>query len=162
MNFNTDLNLNHSSWDNSKKLLEGEYKVFDRMIDLFIVACSIGVLFDKRVKSDEKNTEAHNIGRNTIITNDDVSERLEFLFQNAILTTNSEKFEEVDRLKMAFSDLFKPEKFSANTFLIEFANFGIDHLLTKISENPSKSIINMIDAIKDLAIKKDYNFEEVI
>ena len=83
MDFKVDFLLKHTSWSNYLKITK-ELKIFDRTVDLFLVACTIGIYDDKRLEADLSD-EITSIGRNTFTINEDVNRITEFLFQNAIL-----------------------------------------------------------------------------
>lgn len=161
MEIKGDISLKYSGWadDIVDQLVINNKNsdttaIFGRTIDLFIVACAIGICEDKRVPNDGAK-EYNSIGRNTYITNDDVSRIFHFLLENAIITTKTIDFDIETRMKLAFDPNFNIEKFSANNFLIEFANYGIDKLSEKVTKHDIESLINITDLLKNM-MSPDY------
>ena len=68
---------------------------------LYILAMTIGVMYDQRIeKPSEDNEEPKSVPRNVIRNND--NGKLDFIFQAAILSTTTEHLTEEERLELAF------------------------------------------------------------
>lgn len=161
MNISGDILLRHSLW---KEVYERYCKesIFDRVVDLFIVACSIGIKEDKIVENDlSSDDDCISIGRNTyLVKNEDLTTIITFLFQNAVLNSKHIDFDINTRLRIAFDPDFPDANakinFSPTSFLVKFATYG----LTKINENYNSNDLALINNIKELLdthIQEDYS-----
>lgn len=164
MDIKGDISLKYIGWEDEKvnqlvytSSIPNSTAFFGRTIDLFIVACSIGILEDKRIPN-EGQKEYNSIGRNTYITNDDVSRIFHFLFENAILTTRTVNFDNETRMKLAFDSNFNLEKFSPNNFLVEFANYGVDKIWECRTAHDIETVSNVMDFLKNFV---DPEFEKL-
>lgn len=144
MRLSSDLMMNHPLWEKAEDVLINRTKLFGRMVDIFIVACSIGIKEDKCIPNetiDDALKQPKTIGRNTYqsMGNADLSELLDYMLQNAIVTSNNLPFDTDERLKLAFNPDYENSKFSPAGFLVSFANYGI----TKIFENVKEDLPDM-------------------
>ena len=162
MDIKGDISLKYSGWSDEivNQLVVNNKNadstaIFGRTIDLFIVACSIGICDDVRIPNDGVK-EYNSIGRNTYVTNDDVSRIFHFLFENAIITSKTVNFDIDTRLKLAFDSNFNIDKFSPNNFLVEFANYGIDKIYEKVTKHDFETINNLTNLIRN-KMSVDYN-----
>lgn len=160
MEIRGDLQLKYSSWEKARALTNFDnfatIGLFDRLIDLFIVACAIGILYDEW-KSNDLEKEVQTINRNTYgsIQNEDVYRILNFMFKNAILTTKKVPFDNETRLKIAFDSSYTEEKFSPTNFLVEFANYGIDIILEECTNHDIETISKLKERLAGM-VNPDY------
>jgi len=152
----SDFVLKHSIWTNSETLTK-KLNVFERLVDVFVIACTIGISVDKRVE-DDSNETITTIGRNTITQNSDLSRIFEFLYQNAILSTNTVNFDGETRKKYAFDYNDNVPPISANKLLLEFANYGMIQIVDAISKDDLGTLDNIIELI-DKYINNSLAFE---
>ena len=164
MDIKNDISLKYIGWDKERvdQLVydpsrPSQTAFFGRTVDLFIVACAIGILEDKRIPNDGQK-EYNSIGRNTYQINEDVSRIFHFLFENAILTTKTVDFDSDTRMKLAFDSNFNLEKFSPNTFLVEFSNYGVDKIWEQRTAHDIETITNIMELLKNLV---DPEFEKL-
>jgi hypothetical protein len=151
-----DFYLNGPVWEKLRENLINKHKFFDRIVDIFIIACSIGIAGDNQ-KSFEG--EIITIARDTYQTNNDISDAFDFMMKNAILTSNHINFDIETRMKMAFDSEFKISNFSPVSFLIKFANHGAEKIEEIISEHDIDTADHLIDLINNYV--KD-NFKDNI
>lgn len=148
MKFSTDIILKRKCWSKMETLLE--QKIFSRQVDIFILACSIGICEDKFLSDDPEDNmfEEKSIGRNTLNNNDDLNELLVYLYQNAVLNTKNIDLS-VDERKQAAFDLdseIKVADMSCQVLLTRFADYGMSILAEKVTDHP----IETLDAIIEL------------
>lgn len=162
-----DILLKHSLWNEAEdKLCDGF--IFSRLVDLFIVSCSIGIKEDKIIENDlSDDDKIKAIGRTTyLVKNEDVNAIFYFMFQNAILNTKHVNFDNDTRMRIAFDPDFPDEKTKINLsptgLLVKFANYGLKQLLDLYNQNEliylekikdyldSKTMPDYSDIIKDI------------
>lgn len=166
MQLSSDLIMNHPLWEKAEEVLIKRTKIFNRVIDIFIIACSIGIKEDKQIPNediDEDVKQTKTIGRNTYLAigNSDLSDILNHLLQNAIISSNNLPFDINERLKLAFNPDYDNPKFSPANFLVSFANYGITKLFENIKEDlPDMSISD--DIYSYLNTLCDSRYEELI
>ena len=106
---------------------------------LYMLAMSIGIMYDKRIEKPEENgEESKSIGRNVFYNND--NGKMDYMFQAAVLSTTTEAFTEDERLELAFGE---KTEFNKVGFLTEFANFGVTKLVELIGNSPLESMDNI-------------------
>lgn len=147
MEFKTDILLKHSIWNKATKL-ENELKIFSRLVDIYIVACTIGVADDEIVENDTSDI-VRQIARNTLATNYDVNELLSFIYQNAILSTKKINISVDERKAIAFSGEQIDSKLSPSNFLVPYATYGMIKLCDKMTNHDVESIENLLSLIED-------------
>ena len=161
MNVTGDIILRHTLWTDAEDSLCKGF-IFERLVDLFVVACAIGIKEDKYIENNmQDDDKPKSIGRNTyLVKNEDLTTIITFLFQNAVLNSKTVSFDNDTRLRIAFDPDFPDERskiqFSPTNFLVKFANYGV----SKILEWKSDSDIEYIDRIKneiDEMLLKDYS-----
>ncbi len=160
MILNSNLSFKHSAWEKMKELypVQGGPKpkigLFPRLIDLFIVACTIGMKLETRTENDlqeevsEVNSKTYNDP-----ANDDLKRTLDYLLKILILTMNLDELKNVNREtkeKLAFSSDYSIEKFNAANILCEYANTGVIKLSELMTEQDTETIDNIINYITDL------------
>ena len=170
MILNSDLILYHPLWERADAELcsKDGISLFNRLIDVYIIACSIGIKEDKSItdledKKDEDNiTPKKSIGRNTYMspTNTDLRELLDFMLQNAIINSKTISFDNDERLKLAFDPDYTIPKFSATTFLTGFANYGIEQIFNHIdSQSPIVAVDELFKYFNSLSESK---YDEIL
>lgn len=146
MDFRSDVVLKGTAWDNTIKDLG---KIFSTRTNfsVYLLAMSIGIMYDQRIdKLDETDeSEPHNVPR-TVLTSQNMDGRIDFMFQAAILTSQTIDFDEDKRLQLAFGD--NNDSFKKMEFLTEFANFGA----TKLAEKAGISNLESMENIKNFLV----------
>ncbi len=136
----SDIELRHPLWeraDNELHLQKGT-SIFNRLVDIYVLACAIGIRDDKIIADSEIQNPlvtVKTIGRNTHRENSDIRAMLEFMLQNILLNSKTLNIDEDERIKLAFNPDYDNKKIKAADLLTGFANYGI----TKIFENISSS-----------------------
>lgn len=154
MILNSDINLIHPLWERADNELcdNSELGIFNRLVDVYVLACAIGIKEDKTLTEIENPLEnTKSIGRNTHRENLDLRDMLDFMLQNALINTSTLKFDLDERLKLAFDPDYNVSKLSAANFLTGFANYGIEKIFECIG---SKSSL--------VAVSELYNYFETI
>lgn len=138
MELTKDVILRGTAWAKAADNLSGIFKTRPHYM-LFMLAISIGIMYDKRIEKLEENGEdPKSIGRNVFVNND--NGKLDFMFQAAILSTTTQEFSEEERLDLAFGE---KTEFNKMGFLIEFANFGVTKLVELIADTPLETMENI-------------------
>ena len=153
MEIRTDIPLKGIVWD---KTITGYEEIFKPATQymLFMLALSIGIMYDQRIATPEGSDEYSNrsIGRNVIVNND--HGKLDFYFQSAILTTATEEMDEDRRLELAFGS---DTSYKRMDLLIEFANFGATKLLEQVGGTTIETMENLKNFLT--ATAEGRNFE---
>jgi hypothetical protein len=149
MILNSDLILSYPLWERADDELCGKEGIalFNRLVDVYILACSIGIKDDKAIQNyDDQLISPKSIGRNTYMspTNTNLRDLLDFMLQNALLNSSLINFDIDERLKLAFDPDYNVSKLSAAQFLTGFANYGIKEIFDHID---SKSSIVAVDEL---------------
>lgn len=140
MILNSDINLIHPLWERADNELcdNSELGIFNRLVDVYVLACAIGIKEDKTLTEIENPLEnTKSIGRNTHRENLDLRDMLDFMLQNALINTSTLKFDLDERLKLAFDPDYNISKLSAANFLTGFANYGIEKIFECIGSKSS-------------------------
>lgn len=165
MILNSDIMLHHPLWERVDNELcnKDGIGLFNRLIDVYILACAIGIKEDKVIDEiEEPLASPKSIGRNTYMsmTNTDLKETLDFMLQNALINSNTIKFNEEERIKLAFDPDYTVSKFSAAAFLTGFANYGIKCIMEQVDSNsPIVVIDGLYQYFNSLAESK---YEEIL
>lgn len=142
MTLNSDINLAHPLWERADNELcsKDGIGLFNRLVDIYILACSIGIKEDKVVTEfDNPLNPTKSIGRNTYLSmiNEDLKKLLDFMLQNAIINTQTIDLDIDERLKLAFDPDYTIAKLSPANFLTGFANYGIEQIFSHIDSTSS-------------------------
>lgn len=139
MEIRTDVPLRGKTWDTVISSYAGIFEPA-RQYMLFMLALSIGIMYDQRIATPEGSEEYNNrsVPRNVINTYD--RGKLDFYFEAAILTTTTEQFSEEKRLELAFGN--DPE-YRKIDLLVEFANFGAERLLEQVGGTTIETMDNL-------------------
>ena len=154
--------LAHPLWQRADDELINHHKIFSRLVDIFLIACAIGIKDDKCIPNSEIEyplDPPKSIGRNTYLSmnNSDLHDILYFLLQNAIITSKQIDYTSEDRLKLAFNPDFEDKKFSPPQFLVGFANYGIEQMYSVINNDlPSVAIANSLHQYLSSQIETGY------
>lgn len=152
MYITTQIVLKGDIWDTAEVILEKQLNLFSRKIDYFIVACTIGILEDEVIVN---TGEGNNSIPRSVLIQPDIAKTLEFMYQNAILTSKHVNLTESERISMAFDgDYQVPDTFSINTFLANFANYGISKIMEISVENEIESLDGLVTIIETLYNEK--------
>lgn len=140
MEITTDIALKGTEWAKAVENLSPIFRTRTRY-SLYMLALSIGIMYDKRIEKPEENgEEPTSVPRNVLQNND--NGKLDFMFQAAILSTSTESMSEDERLNLAFGE---KTDFKRLDFLTQYANFGV----TKLNECIGESILETMDNIKN-------------
>lgn len=160
MIMNSNLIFKHTVWEKMKDLYpaQGSSKpkiaLFPRLIDVFIVACTIGLQKNQRIENDT-NEEISSVNSKTYNDpiNDDLKKTLDFLLKILILTMNAPELAFCDtneKEKLAFSSDYSIEKFNPASILVEYANYGAIELSKLITLQDTETIDNILSYITEL------------
>lgn len=170
MELTTDVLLKGTAWDHAIKDL-GEIFSTRTNYDIYLLCMSIGIMYDRRIsKPEEDGEDVHTVPRTVIRNQNDNFDKIDFMFQAAVLTTLTEDLTEEQRLELAFGD--ETANFNKLAFLTEFANFGVTKLVEYIGDSKIESMENIknflvstiegrnfdIDALSDEEIMEDIDF----
>lgn len=142
MQLSSDLEMYHPLWARADSELcsTNELGIFNRLVDVYVLACAIGIKDDKVITNDEivdPLPTPKTIGRNTHRENLDIRDMLDFMLQNAIINSNTINLDEDERLKLAFNPDHVNRQINAANFLTGFANYGITKIFEKITSSSS-------------------------
>lgn len=142
MELTTDVLLHGPQW---ARVIDELSPIFKNRTNynIFMLCISIGIMYDQRIDKieDEDDIPPRNVPRNVMQNND--NGKLDFMFQAAILSTQTEKLSEDERLELAFGE--KKSDFSKIGFLTSFANFG----MTKLEEQIGDTVVESMENIKN-------------
>lgn len=164
MILNSDLILYHPLWEKADDFFCNNDGVglFRRLIDIYLIACSIGIKEDKSITEIENPLEnPKSIGRNTYMSlqNTDLSDCLNSMLQNAIINTKTIDLDMDERLKLAFDPDYN-SKISPSSFLNGFANYGIEQIFKNVTSESSLAAIDQM--YKFLESMVDSNYEQLL
>lgn len=142
MQLSSDLIMYHPLWERADNELcsNNELGIFNRLVDVYVLACAIGIKEDKVILDENIDNPLSNpktIGRNTHRENSDLRDLLDFMLQNALINTATLDIDEGERLKLAFNPDYINKKINASSFLTGFANYGITQIFDNITSNSS-------------------------
>ena len=142
MQLSSDLTMHHPLWERADNELcnNKELGVFNRLVDVYVLACAIGIKEDKVIKEEDIEnplTSPKTIGRNTHRENSDIRDLLDFMLQNALINTKTLNLDDDERLKLAFDPDYTNKKVRAPEFLTGFANYGITQIFDTLTSHSS-------------------------
>lgn len=139
MELTTDVLLRGEHWAKAIDSLSPIFKTRTNY-SIFILCITIGIMYDKRIEKfeDVEGEEPRNVPRNVMQNND--NGKLDFMFQAAILSTQTEQYTEEERLEYAFGEKNDINKLG---FLTQFANYGVTKLIEQIGETTIESMENI-------------------
>lgn len=141
MDFRSDVVLRGISWDQTIRNLKDIFNT-RTYFSIYLLSMSIGIMYDKRIeKLDEgDDSDTYNVPR-TVLIKQNMDGRIDFIYQAAILTSQTVDFSEDERLELAFGD--NTESFNKVDFLTGFANFGATKLAEKVGSYDLESMENI-------------------
>lgn len=140
MNISTDILLKGSNW----RLASEKLKPFfcsQPNYEMYYLAISIGIVYDKHelIAGEEDDLPPLSVPRTVLFSH---NTDLDFMFQTAILTSKNVSFSDEERMKLAF-DHNTDIQFNKFEFLNKFANFGINKLLSKLTDVELETMDNI-------------------
>lgn len=141
MDFRSDIVLRGVAWDQTIRSLKDIFNT-RTYFSIYLLSMSIGIMYDKRIeKLDEADdSDTYNVPR-TVLIKQNMDGRIDFMYQAAILTSQTVDFSEDERLELAFGD--NTESFKKVEFLTGFANFGATKLAEKVGSSDLESMENI-------------------
>ncbi len=149
MDLKSNILCKHSSWKVGLEKLKSELEIFERNVDLYVVACAIGIYEDKTLESDLEGDPIFEIHRSTIMNDIELDRIFDFLFQNAILNTKTFNYDSETRKKIAFDYANTKVDLNQTIFLTKFANYGMSILAEKVGNHDIETFSNIIDMINE-------------
>ena len=142
MILSSDIDLRHPLWERADNELcsSSELGIFNRLVDVYVLACAIGINEDKVIldgEIDRPLSPTKSIGRNTHRENTEIRDLLDFMLQNALLHSKTINLDEDERLKLAFNPDYSNKKIRAAEFLTGFANYGITQIFKNMVSHSS-------------------------
>lgn len=138
MELTTDVMLRGTAWCKAIDNLSAIFKTRTHYM-IYLLSLSIGIMYDKRIeKPEEAGEEPKSVPRNVLRNND--NGKLDFMFQAAILSTETESIDEKARLELAFGEESEYNKIG---FLTQFANYGVTKLVELIGNSSIESMENI-------------------
>lgn len=149
MILNSDLILYHPLWEKADEFLcnKDAIGLFRRLVDVYIIACAIGIKEDKTItKIENPMDNPKTIGRNTYMsmTNIDLKDLLDHMLQNALICSQTIDLDIDERLKLAFDPDYTNSKISAAGLLNGFANYGIEQIFSQIDSSSPLVVIDQL------------------
>lgn len=138
MEITSDISLKGTAWNTAINTLGGIFTTRTHY-SLFMLCLAIGIMYDKRVEEPKENGEEKKTVPRNVLNNND-NGKLDFYFQAAILSTLTESLTEEQRLELAFGE---KTDFNKLGFLISFANFGVEKLVTLIGSTSLETMDNI-------------------
>ncbi len=165
MQLSSDLEMYHPLWARVDNELcsTNELGIFNRLVDVYVLACAIGIKEDKVINNDEIEnplTTPKTIGRNTHRENLDIRDLLDFMLQNALINSATLNLDEDERLKLAFNPDHVNKKINAASFLTGFANYGITKIYENITSN--SSLVVESELYKYFESLADAQYEQIL
>lgn len=108
-----------------------ETRVITRQIDVILIAIAIGISDD--IHLEATGEKSLSVPYNTL-NNSEINDAVRILFESAILTSSEAKkrFEESQRLQLAFDPEFEIDGFSKTRFIFGFATYGLKYLCEEV------------------------------
>lgn len=161
MILNSDLILYHPLWEKADDFLcnKNGQSLFKRLIDLYVIACAIGIREDKVITNPEYPLESpRSIGRTVYMgaQNNNINDLLYSMLQNAIINSKTIDLNLDDRLKLAFDPDFNIPKLNASTFLNGFANYGLVEIFKHVDSETPLVAVDQMKKYLDSLIDPDY------
>ena len=165
MILSSDINLTHPLWERADNELCSDKGIglFNRLVDIYILACSIGIKEDKTLTEFENPLNpSKSIGRNTYqsMLNENLKKLLDFMLQNALINSKTIDLSIDERLKLAFDPDYSLPKLSAANFLTGFANYGIKEIFKNIDSG--SSLIAIDELYKYFSSLEESKYDEIL
>ena len=145
MEIKGDVSLKGSDWRKALNILSPFFpQSLQPNYSVFVISVSVGIMYDKQADYAGEETEEEKDNRpsvpRTVLHPHNTD--LDFLFQSAILTSSLVSYTEKERMSLAFDPKCEIE-FNRLEFLTKFANFGVQKLLEKTSDEPAETMQNL-------------------
>lgn len=165
MQLSSDITMYHPLWERADNELcsTNELGIFNRLVDVYVLACAIGIKEDKVIIDDDIDdplSSPKTIGRNTHRENLDIRDLLDFMLQNALINSATISLDEDERLKLAFDPDYANKKINASNFLTGFANYGITKIYENITSN--STLVVESDLYKYFESLADAQYDKII
>jgi len=165
MILNSNIVLKHSIWYKMQDLYpvqngpKPKIALFPRLIDAFIVACTIGMKANTRIENDEKE-EVASVNSKTYNdpVNDDIKRTMDYMLKILILTMDLPELSGVsrnDKEKLAFASDFNIDKFNPINIMTEYANYGATKLVELMTDQDTETINNIIEYLDSLKLENE-------
>lgn len=158
MEITASLRLFGKEWNDILEYLVNhkDEPMFETYFDIFYLCASIGIYYDEisEIPNDEYVRE---IPRIVLINR---VQKMDYLYQIAVLSTKHLSLEEKERTNLAF-DTNKSKEFGELKFLIKFANYGMKKLYEHID---FKSTLATIDQINSYckSLVEGYDIDKIL
>lgn len=165
MQLSSDITMTHPLWERADNELcsNNELGIFNRLVDVYILACAIGIKDDKVIIEESIElplSQPKSIGRNTHRENLDVRDLMDFMLQNALINSSTIDISEDERLKLAFNPDYVNKKINAANFLTGFANYGITKIFEVVKSN--SSLVAQSELYKYFEGLADAQYEQIL
>lgn len=180
MKISSALSLKHSNWSRAKEIcnIQGEptskTEIFHRLVDLFIVSCTLGIQDGIRIDNDNQE-ELHSVSHKVINdpNNSNLVEVFDYLTKIIILTTDEPELKELtnkEKEKLAFDDIkleddrkkvldgkidFQKFKLKICNILCSYANYGLGKILELYSSHNLELLLNIYEEVGNREKKLD-------
>lgn len=138
MEITSDVTLRGRDWNKAVTSLSTIFKNRTNY-SLYILSVTLGIMYDRRIENPDENGEEPKYVPRNVLQNRD-NGKLDFLFQAAILSTQTEQLSEEQRLELAFGENVE---FNRMGFLTQFANYGVTKLTECVGESPIETMENV-------------------
>lgn len=156
MEITNDIQLRGTAWNKAINEL-GDIFATRTHYSLFMLSLSIGIMYDRRIEIPVENGEdIKSVPRNVLNNND--NGKLDFYFQAAILSTLTENLTEEKRLELAFGE---KTDFNKMSFLLSFANFGVEKLVEQIGLTTLESMENIKNFMVSTVEGRNFDINEL-
>lgn len=168
------LSLKHSNWLRAKEICHvqneptSKTEIFDRLVDLFIVSCTIGINDGQKLENVSQD-EIHSISHRVISdpSNTNLVEIFDYLTKIIILTCDEPELKDLtskEKEKLAFDDIKSEEdgkaaldgkinfpKFKQKIYniLCSYANYGLGKIFESYSSHNLELLVNVYSNIED-------------
>ena len=160
MEIKSDIALKGGDWRKALTALEPFFpnQASQPNYSIYVISMSIGIMYDKQLdmageESEEYKESRASVPRTVLHSHNN---DLDFLFQTAILSSDLVSFTEKERMQLAFDPKCTIE-FNKLEFLTKFANFGVQKLLDKVSDEPIETMQNIKSLLASTV--EGYNYE---
>lgn len=156
MEIRSDILLTGDIWDETIEKLKPIFNTRTNYM-LYILAISVGIVYDKKIESlPASSQESKSVPRMVIHNND--NGRLDYLFQAAILNTDTIVLSEKERLELAFNDKSDYDKVG---LLTQFANFGIGKIHDQIGSSEEETMQNIKDFLSSTVDGTNFDIDDI-
>ena len=156
MEIKSDIFLVGDVWDETIEKLKPIFNTRTNYM-LYILATAIGIAYDSKIESlPTSSPDPKSVPRMVIHNND--NGRLDYLFQAAILNTETVALSEKERLELAFNE---KSDFNKISFLTQFANFGIGKIFEQIGSSEVETMQNLKEFLSSTVDGTNFDIDDV-